>query len=60
MNKLVRRYRKISYILGFEELILLKWPYYLKQFADIMYPYQITHTAFQITRTNNLKTYMQS
>ena len=34
---MIKRNGKISHAFGLEELILLKWPYYLKQSADLIW-----------------------
>ena len=47
-----QRNAKISYALGLEELILLKWPYYQKQSTD-------SHDILHRTRTNNPKIYTE-
>ena len=33
---MIQRNERISYVLGVEELILLNWPYYPKQYTNIM------------------------
>ena len=52
---MIQRNGKIDHVLRLEELILLKWPYYPKQSAELTCPYQITHDIFHRTRTNNHK-----
>ena len=48
---------KIYDVLGLEKIILLKWSYYPRQSTDF---YQNTNGIFHRTRTNNLKTYMET
>ena len=43
-----------------EELILLKWPYYPRQFTDQCNPYQNTNGIFHRIRTNNSKIFMET
>ena len=52
---MIQRNGKIDHVLRLEELILLKWPYYPKQSAELTCPYQITHDIFHRTRTKFIK-----
>ena len=42
-----------------EELMLLKYTYYLKQSTDLIQFYQNIHDTFHRTRTNNPKIYVE-
>ena len=55
----MQRSGKISYALGLEELILLKWPYYPKASKNLMKFLSNTHDSFHRTRTNNHKMYIK-
>ena len=57
--KMIQRSGNISCVLQLEELILLKGPYYPKQYTDLMQIYQDTHDIFHITRINNSKIYVE-
>ena len=51
----MQRNWKISCVIGLEELILLKYPYYPKQCTDLM---QSIHDIFHRTKTSNSKILM--
>ena len=57
--KIIQRNGKIPYVLGLEELILLKCPYFLKQSTDLMHAHQNTHEFFHGIRTKNPKMYVE-
>jgi len=51
---------KIYHVLGSEELILLKWPYYPMQLQIQCKPYQDTHDIFHRTRRKNSEIWMDT
>ena len=46
---MIQRNGKILYVLGLEELILLKWSCYSKQFTDLTQSPSFTHDIFHRT-----------
>ena len=57
---MIPTYGEIYHVLGLEELILLKYRYYPKQYTDLMNSYQNTHDIFHRTIANNLKICVES
>ena len=57
--KIIKRNGKTSHTLGWEELILLKWPYCPKQSMDLMQSPSKCHNIFHKTRINYPKIYME-
>ena len=53
--KKTQRNGKILYAYGFEEKILLKWRFYLKQYTNLMQPLSKSQWYFSQTWNNNKK-----